>query len=93
MSMCQSVYYTMHGYTTMKEYNIHVCVDIYRDPETVIQTSSNEAYAVTKTALSEEETYEYVSECIIPCMGIIGYDGGTICCFKECVLYLHLQRS
>ena len=44
----------------MKEYKSVCCIYIYRDPETVIQTSSNEAYGVTKTALSEEATYEYV---------------------------------
>ena len=61
MSMYQCIYHTC----VYSIYNAGVCVVrvsiyIYRDPDAVIQTSTNEAYGVTKTALSEEGTYEYV---------------------------------
>ena len=38
------------------------CIYIYRDPDAVIQTSSNEAYGVTKTAPARGDAeYETVS--------------------------------
>ena len=38
------------------------CINIYRDPDAVIQTSSNEAYGVTKTARARGDAeYETVS--------------------------------
>ena len=49
----------------------------------VIPGATNKALELSK--LAEEATYEYVSECIIPCMGIIHYDGG-ICVVRVCVV-------
>ena len=52
----------------MEEYIICVvslsmcCIYIYRDPDAVIQTSSNEAYGVTKTARGGDAEYETVQQ-------------------------------
>ena len=42
------------------------CIDIYRDPDAVIQTSSNEAYGVTKTARARGGDAEYDTVSAVP---------------------------
>ena len=42
------------------------CIHIYRDPEAVIQTSSNEAYGVTKTARARGGDAEYETVPAVP---------------------------
>ena len=42
------------------------CIDIYRDPDAVIQTSSNEAYGVTKTARARGGDAEYETVSAVP---------------------------
>ena len=43
----------------------------------VIPGATNKLKALELSKFSEEATYEYVSECIIPYMRIIRYDGGV----------------
>ena len=45
---------------------VSTCIYIYRDPETVIQTSSNEAYGVTKTARARGGDAEYETVSTVP---------------------------
>ena len=63
MRMYQSVY-TMHVYT--EKYVLIVSTYIYRDPDAVIQTSSNEAYGVTKTARARGGDAEYETVPAVP---------------------------
>ena len=43
-----------------------LCYGIYRDPDAVIQTSSNEAYGVTKTARARGGDAEYETVPAVP---------------------------
>ena len=63
MRMYQTVY-TMHVYT--EKYVLIVSMYIYRDPDAVIQTSSNEAYGVTKTARARGGDAEYETVSAVP---------------------------
>ena len=42
------------------------CIYIYRDPDAVIQTSSNEAYGVTKTVRAQGGDAEYETVSAVP---------------------------
>ena len=42
------------------------CIYIYRDPDAVIQTSSNEAYGVTKTTRARGGDAEYETVSAVP---------------------------
>ena len=45
---------------------VYVSMYIYRDPDAVIQTSSNEAYGVTKTARARGGDAEYETVSAVP---------------------------
>ena len=51
----------------------------------VIPGATNKLKALELSKFSEEATYEYVLECIIPYMRIIRCDGG-VCVVRVCVV-------